>query len=72
MKGTFLNFRSYEKQHGGCEVWQVKGLLHLMLGERTPQVNGQDQIVQSENYCYSFIRLVSIDEIKNKAIEISP
>ncbi len=43
-----------------------------MLGERTPQVNGQDQIVQSGNYCYSFIRLVSIDEIKNKAIEISP
>ena len=40
---------------------QVNGVLLLMLGEGTPLVNGQDQIVQSGNYCYSFIRLVPID-----------
>ena len=69
MKGIFLNFRSYEKEHGGCEVRQVNGMLHLMLGERTPQVNGQDQIVQSGNYSYSFIKVVSIDEIKIKPLK---
>ena len=44
-------------------------MMHLMLGERNPQVNGQDQIVQSGNYCYSFIRVVSIDEIKIKPLK---
>ena len=36
----------------------------MMLGGRTPPVNGQDQIVQSGNYCYSSLRVASIDEIK--------
>ena len=40
-----------------------------MLGERTPQGNGQDQILQSGNYCYSFIRVVSIAEIKIKPLK---
>ena len=29
-----------------------------------PQVNGQDQIVQSGNYCNSSFRVASIDEVK--------
>ena len=43
-----------------------------MLGERTLQVNDQDQIVQSENYCYSFIRVASIDKEKKLRILIDP
>ena len=31
---------------------------------RTSQVNGQDHIIQSGNYSYSFIRVASTDEIK--------
>ena len=32
-----------------------------MLGGRTSQVDDQDQIVWSENQCYSFIGVASID-----------
>ena len=32
--------------------------------EETPHVNGQNQIVQSGNFCYSSIRLASVDAIK--------
>ena len=31
---------------------------------QTLQVNSQDQIVQSENYCYSSLRVASNDEVK--------
>ena len=35
-----------------------------MLGGRAPQVNGQDHIVQSGNYCYLSLRVVTTDKIK--------
>ena len=37
-------------------------VLHLMLDGRDSEVNGHNQIVQSENYSYSSIRMASIDE----------
>ena len=43
---------------------RLNGTLHLMLRGRTPQINGQDQIVQSGNNCYSSIRVAFIDEMK--------
>ena len=42
-----------EVKHGGWTQRQINGALHHVLGGPTPQVNGQDQIVQLENYCYS-------------------
>ena len=44
-------------KYGDEPQCRVKSELHLMLGGRTPQVNGQDQIVQSGNYCYSSERV---------------
>ena len=41
----------------------------LDAGRETSQVNGQGQIVQSENYCYVSIRVAFIDEIEKKNIE---
>ena len=32
--------------------------------DETPQVNNQDQVTQSGNYCYSSFRVASIDEVK--------
>ena len=36
-----------------------------MLGGEISTVNGQDQTVQSGNYCYSSIKVVSIDSNDN-------
>ena len=41
-----------------------------VLGARKLWFNGQDQIARSGNYYCSSIRVASIDESKNKAIEI--
>ena len=47
--------------------WEVSGLTGvLILGVRASKVYGQDQIVQSENYCYSSRSVASIEEIKKK------
>ena len=43
-------------------------MLHLMLGGRTPQVNGQDPIVQSINNCYSSIRMETLGEVKTAIV----
>ena len=64
-----LNIRSYEKQHGGCEAQRM----NPTLGQRrappdtcqtNPQGSCQDQIVQSGNYCHTFLRVASIDKVK--------
>ena len=44
-------------------MW-INGDLNQIISKRTSSVNGQDQIVQSGNYCYSSIRVASIDEEK--------
>ena len=49
---------------GGWTQRRVNAVLHQMLGGRTPQVNDQDQIIQSGNYCYLSLRMASIDEVK--------
>ena len=49
--------------------WKVNDTLHPMLGGRIPQVNGQDQMVQSGNYCFSSIRMVFLDETKIPSLE---
>ena len=53
-------------EHGGRTQRRVNGAHHLMLGKQTIQVNSQDQIVQSGNYCYVSLRVLSIDEVKIK------
>ena len=42
-----------------AEAFNVKSTAN-----RTPQVNGQDHIVQSGNYCYSSLRVASINKEK--------
>ena len=49
------------KQGGWIQKW-VNDTLHLMLGEETPLVKGQDQIIQLINYCFTSISVTSIDE----------
>ena len=39
-----------------------------MLGGRTAEFNGQGQIVQSANYCYTLINAASIDKGKTAKI----
>ena len=51
-------------KQGGWTWRLINDALHLMLGRRSAQVNGQDQIVQSGHYCYSSIKVQSIDKIK--------
>ena len=59
---------SHGKQRGGCKggrtQQRVNGAPNQVLGERTPRVNGQDQIFRSENYCYTSFRVASIDEVE--------
>ena len=43
------------QRHASSDAWG---------GGWTPQVNGQDYIVQSGNYCYSSLRVPSFDEVK--------
>ena len=50
----------------------VNAMPNQVLDIRIPQDNGQDQKVQSGNYYYSSIRVASIDENKNTAIERLP
>ena len=47
----------------------VKGAPNQVLGGRTPQFNDQDQIVKSGNYCYSYFRVVSMDENKTELLK---
>ena len=67
---------SHGKQHGGYKggqtQWRVNTMPNQVLGVRIPRDNGQDQIVRSGNYNWSSIRVVSIDENKNTAIERLP
>ena len=51
-------------KQGARIQWQINNSLHQMLGGLTPQINGQDQRVQSGNYCYSSFSVASIDEVK--------
>ena len=39
-------------------------IVDVMLGGQTPQINGQDQIVNLGNYCCTSFRVASIDEVK--------
>ena len=50
--------------------WRVNAMPNQVLGVLIPRDNGQDQIVQSGNYCCSSIGMASKDENKNIAIEI--
>ena len=48
-------------------TWRMNpNLGHLMLDGRNRQVNGQDQIVQTGNYCYKSSRFASTAEIKKQ------
>ena len=52
-----LDIASHGKQHGGCEAWQMNPMSGQQCpspdtGWMNPEVSGQDQIVQSGNYCY--------------------
>ena len=49
------------QQSGWIKKW-INNTRQLMLGERTSQIYGQDQIVQSGNYSFSSIRVMAIDE----------
>ena len=64
-----LNLKSYGKLHGECEVRRLipmsaKRHASPDAGRKNPMVNGQDQIVLSENNSYSSIRVVSMDKVK--------
>ena len=65
-----LHLGSYGKQRGrrkdGRTQRRVNGAPNQILGGRTPQVNDQNLIVQSENYCYSSLRVASMDENKTQ------
>ena len=54
-------------KQGGWTKHCVSGMLLLMLGGQTPQVNAQDHIVHSGNYCYSLLMVASVDEIKKNS-----
>ena len=53
-------------QHGEREI----RCMNPNAGRRNSLVNGHDQSVQSGNYCYSSIRIASIDK-KNNRIKIT-
>ena len=75
-RGKDFFFRSHGKQRGerkyGRTQRQVNAMPNHVLGVRIPRDNGQDQIVRSGNNCCSPIRLASLDENKNMAIERLP
>ena len=61
-----IYLKSHGKQRDGCKGWRrVHDSPNQVLGGRTPQVNGQDQIVWSGNYCCSSFWVASVDENKN-------
>ena len=55
-----------EAKYGGWIQKWVCSSLHQMLGWRTPQVNGQGQIVQSGNNNYTLMKVAFIGEDKKK------
>ena len=61
---------SHGKQRGGPEGGRnqrrVNSAPNQVLGGRIPRVNGQDQIVQTGNYCYSSFRVASMDKNKTQ------
>ena len=69
-----LFLESHRKKHGGRKGEQTQwGFMpNQVLGVRILRFNGQDQKVRSGIYCCSSIRVASIDENKNTAIERLP
>ena len=59
------NLRSHYPQSGLTKL-RVNGALHLIVCGQNTQVNGQNHFVQSGNYCYSSLRVASIDEVKKR------
>ena len=53
-------------KQGGLIHILINAVLHHMLGGSNSQVHVQDQIIQSRNYCYSSIRMISIDKEKKQ------
>ena len=67
-KGIFLPTHKTSEAMGSSMV-DVNPTLGQRRGssdtrQKTPQVNGEDQMLQSGNYTHSSLRVVSIDEIK--------
>ena len=65
-----IYLRNYGKQRGGRKGGRtqrrVNSTPYQVLGGRNPLNNDQDQIVWSENYCRSSIRVASMDENKTQ------
>ena len=55
----------------GQTLWQFKVKPNLVLGIWIRQFNGQDKIVRTGNYCWSSVKVASIDENKNSHRKIT-